>query len=279
MRKRRIKKVFGSFNKRPFKGKRLCLGSSQNMTHSSPGMCIDRRTNPHSFASPSYSRWTSPSAPRDQTSVSRLRRARSLFQINERRFFRRAAVCIANFKHSKCNKHIIASFQTHAVLARARRRSLWRRSSCAVAARARARGIPPLELRRFFPFPNADVAFQLPLDAYLPACDKHMPLPCDDDQHQHTTYRISLSLLLSYQTYPKAARLASLLPPSPLHAPPASAARPTRKLPTMCLVPRRPPEKETLVWRLLAFVPPFLGYSLQNLRGNSFSTNFTAYKD
>ena len=122
IRKRRIKKVFGSFNKGPFKGKRLCLGSSQNMTHSSPGMCIDRRTNPHSFASPSYSRWTSPSAPRDQTSVSRLRRARSLFQINERRFFRRAAVCIANFKHSKCNKHIIASFQTHAVLARARRR-------------------------------------------------------------------------------------------------------------------------------------------------------------
>ena len=27
----------------------------------------------------------------------------------------------------------------------------------------------------------------------------------------------------------------------------------------MCLVPRRPPEKETLVWRLLAFVPPFSG--------------------
>ena len=46
-----------------------------------------------------------------------------------------------------------------------------------------------------------------------------MPLPCDDDLHQHTTYRISLSLLLSYQTYPKAARLASLLPPSPLHTP------------------------------------------------------------
>ena len=34
--------------------------------------------------------------------------------------FRRAAVCIANFKHSKCNKHITASFQPHAVLARAR---------------------------------------------------------------------------------------------------------------------------------------------------------------
>ena len=33
-------------------------------------------------------------------------------------------------------------------------------------------------------------------------------------------YRIFLSLLLSYQTYPKAARLASLLPPSPLHTPP-----------------------------------------------------------
>ena len=40
---------------------------------------------------------------------------------------------------------------------------------------------------------------------------------------------------------------------------PASAAPLTRKLPTMRLVPRRPPEKETLVWRLLAFVPPFSG--------------------
>ena len=53
IRKRRIKNVFGS-------------------THSSPGMCIDRRTNLHSFASPSCSRWTSPSAPRDQRSVSRV---------------------------------------------------------------------------------------------------------------------------------------------------------------------------------------------------------------
>ena len=126
----------------------------------------------------------------------------------------------------------------------------------------RARGIPPLELRRYFPFANADVAFQLRQDAYLPACDKRMPLPCDDDLHQHTTYRNSLSLLLSYQTYPKAARLASLLPPSPLHTPPASAAPLTRKLPTVCLVPRRPPEKETLVWQLLAFV---LRYELFHL--------------
>ena len=47
-----------------------------------------------------------------------------------------------------------------------------------------------------------------------------MPLPCDDDLHQHTTYRTSLSLLLSYQTDPKVAWLASLLPPSPLHTPP-----------------------------------------------------------
>ena len=84
-------------------------------------------------------------------------------------------------------------------------------------------------------------------------------LVSDDDLHQHTTYRISLSLLLSYQTYPEAAWLASLLPQSPLHTPPASAAPLPRKLPTMCLVPRRPPEKETLVWRLLAFAPPFSG--------------------
>ena len=69
------------------------------------------------------------------------------------------------------------------------------------------------------PWPNLVSLGPRPKDAYLPACDKHMPLPCDDGLHQHTTYHISLSLLLSYQTYPKAARLASLLPPSPLHTP------------------------------------------------------------
>ena len=46
--------------------------------------------------------------------------------------------------------------------------------------------------------------------------------------------------------------------------PPASAA--ARKLPTMCLAPRRPPEKETLVWWLLAFVPPFSGCLTSSLR-------------
>ena len=45
-------------------------------------------------------------------------------------------------------------------------------------------------------------------------------LVSDDDLRQHTTYRISLLLLLSYQTYPKATRLASLLPQSSLHTPP-----------------------------------------------------------
>ena len=102
IRKRRIKNVFGSSNKGPVKRKRLCFASSQNMTHSSPGMCIDRRTNPHSFASPSYSRWTSPSAPRDQTSVSRLRRDVPVHSSKSKNAAcRRAAVCIANFNHSK----------------------------------------------------------------------------------------------------------------------------------------------------------------------------------
>ena len=86
---------------------------------------------------------------------------------------------------------------------------------------------------------HADVTFQLPKDAYLPACDKHMPLPCDDDLHQHSTYRISLSLLLSHQTYPKAV-LCSLHhhyipPPHPRHRwlascrPVSCAATPARK--------------------------------------------------
>ena len=90
------------------------------MTHSSPGMCIDRRTNPHSFASPSYSRWTSPSAPGDQTSVSRLRRARSLFQISDCRFSTRRSMHCKLPNTPNVTKHITASFQTRAVLARAR---------------------------------------------------------------------------------------------------------------------------------------------------------------
>ena len=121
--------------------------------------------------------------------------------------FRRGAVCIANFNHSKCNKHIVASFQ--------------KRMPCARAARARvvshhlnSDGASPL-LALLSPsnFHKMHTFLRV-------TCDKHMPLPCDDDPHQHTTYRTFLSLLLSYQTYPKAARLASLLPPSPLHAPP-----------------------------------------------------------
>ena len=138
-----------------------------NMTHSSPGMCIDRRPNPHSFASPSYSRWTSPSAPRDQVSVSRLRRARSLFQIEKMPLFDvpRYALQTSNIPNSnvtntfKCNKHRIASFQSHGVLVRARARG---DTDYGEGLPARARGIPPLELRRYFPFANADVAFQLP---------------------------------------------------------------------------------------------------------------------
>ena len=75
--------------------------------------------NPHSFASPSYSCWTSASAPRDQSSVSGLRRARSSSKTTNAAF-RCAGVCIANFKNSTCNKHITASFRTHSVLARRR---------------------------------------------------------------------------------------------------------------------------------------------------------------
>ena len=133
---------------------------------------------------------------------------------------------------------------------RARRRSLWRRSSCArvVSHHSNSDGISPsLTLMSPSNFHKTH--------AFLRVTNTCHCLVSDDDLHQHTTYRISLSLLLSYQTYPKAARLASLLPQSPLHTPPASAAPLPRKLPTMCLVPRRPPEKETLVWRLLAFVP------------------------
>ena len=78
-----------------------------------------------------------------------------------------------------------------------------------------------------------------------------MPLPCGDDLHQHATYCISLSLLTSFI-------ITKIIPQPPglllcsLHdhyvCPPASAAPLTRKLPAMCLVPRRPPT--------LAVVPP-----------------------
>ena len=79
------------------------------MTDSSPGMCIDRGANPHSFASPSYSCWTSPSAPWDQTSVSRLRRARSKSSTNAA-FFDVPQYALQTSNSSKCNKHIKCFF-------------------------------------------------------------------------------------------------------------------------------------------------------------------------
>ena len=103
IRKRRTKNVFGSFNKGPFKGKRLCFGSSQNITHSSPSICAQILT-------PLLAQATPAGPPLLRCGMKRSTNAA----------FRRAAVCIANFKHSKCNKSIIASFRTHAVLARSR---------------------------------------------------------------------------------------------------------------------------------------------------------------
>ena len=44
-----------------------------------------------------------------------------------------------------------------------------------------------------------------------------MPLPCDDDLYQYAIYCIYLSLFISYESYPKVARPASLLPPFPLY--------------------------------------------------------------
>ena len=102
-------------------------------------------------------------------------------------------------------------------------------------------------------------------------------LVSDDDLHQHTAYRISLSLLLSYQNLSQSRPACFSAPSITIHTPPASAAPLPRKLPTMCLVPRRPPEKETLVWRLLAFVPPSqVLYMFQTTTGQRNSDCVTA---
>ena len=81
------------------------------------------------------------------------------------------------------------------------------------------------------------------MHAFLRVTNTCHCLVSDGDLPQHTTYRTSLSLGLSYQSYPKAARLASLLPQSPIHTSPrirgiadsqaadhvSCAATPTRK--------------------------------------------------
>ena len=113
------------------------------------------------------------------------------------------------------NTYIIASFQTHAVLAR---------------ARAAALTIEKVFLRVVSHHSNSDdISPSLTLmspsnfyktHAFLRVTNACHCLVSDDDLRQHTTYRISFSPLLSHQTYPKAARLASLLPQSPLHTPP-----------------------------------------------------------
>ena len=87
-----------------------------------------------------------------------------------------------------------------------------------------------------------------------------MPLPCDDDLDQHTTYCISLSLLLSYQTYPKAARLASLLPPSPLHTPPRIRGTADSQAAGHVSCAATPARKRDTRLAAAGFRPPLLNY-------------------
>ena len=92
-----------------------------------------------------------------------------------------------------------------------------------------------------------------------------MPLPCDDDLHQHTTYRISLSLLLSYQTYPKAARLASLLPPSPLHTPPRICGTADSQAADHASCAATPARKRDTRLAAAGFRPPLWGFILASV--------------
>ena len=156
--------------------------------------------------------------------------------------FRCAAVCIANFKHSKCNKHIIASFQTHAVL------TVFLRAHV-VSHHSNSDGISP------------SLTLMSPSNFHKMRTFLRVTNTCHCLVMMTYTNIQRIAFLFHFQT--------KLIPKPPglllcsLHhhyiRPPASAAPLTPKLPTMCLVPRRPPEKETLVWRLLAFVPPFSG--------------------
>ena len=87
-----------------------------------------------------------------------------------------------------------------------------------------------------------------------------MPLPCGDDLHQHTTYRTSFSLLLSYQTYPKAARLASLLPPSPYICPPRIRSTADSQAADHVSCAATPARKRDIRLAAAGFRPPLLRY-------------------
>ena len=100
-----------------------------------------------------------------------------------------------------------------------------------------------------------------------------MSLPCDDDLHQHTTYRISLSL--SDQTYPKAARLASLLPPSPLHTPPRIRGTADSQAADHVSCAATPARKRDTRLAVAGFRPPLLRYLKPS---TSFARNTSANK-
>ena len=158
--------------------------------------------------------------------------------------FRRAVVLITSFKNSKCNKHRNVSFQTHAVLARGDADYGEGFPARTRARRTRARTSYPTtrtQMRAFLRVTNA--------------CRCLVMMTYTNIQR--------IAFLFHYFFHTKLIPKPPGLLLSSLHhhyiRPPASAAPLTRKLPTMCFLSRRPPEKETLVWRLLAFVPPFSG--------------------
>ena len=165
--------------------------------------------------------------------------------------FRRAAVCVASFKHSKCNKHITASFPTRAVLA-----------GRAPAPRAPARGIPPLELTRYFP----SLTLMSPSNFHRVHTFLRLTNTC------HCLVMMSyiniqrIALLFRYffpshQTYPKAALLASLLPLSPLHTPPRIRGTADSQAADHVCCAATPARKRDTRLASAGFRPPVLRYT------------------
>ena len=163
----------------------------------------------------------------------------------------RAAICIANFKHSKCNKQLF----------------LFKRMPYSPAREA------TLPMEKVFLRARAASAHVVSQHSNLDGILPSLMLMSPSNFHKthaflrvtNTCYCLLWMMMIytkmyriSFLLFPKPPDLFFLLPQSPLHMPSVSAAPLLRKLPTMCFVPRRPPEKDTFVWWLLAFAPLFL---------------------